>query len=121
MTNDDIPVIHLVDWPGLPEGVWPNKPKGPCGDCGTRPATLWFLPDGGPDAAHGGCVPRCERCFLATAIAHCERAAARLPELRARLAEIDAEERSSTLPVERPRSGESTEDGGGRCGMWHDW
>ena len=90
--SDDIPVIHLGDYPGPPEGVWPNKPKGPCGDCGIRPATVWFQPEGAPDPNHGGAVPRCERCCLVSAIDHCERAAARLPKLRDRLDAIDVEE-----------------------------
>lgn len=64
-----------------------------CRSCGQRPATLNWVGDGGTLAfAHGMYQRWCEHCALRAQIAFAEKAEQSLPDLRGRLAVIDAAE-----------------------------
>lgn len=65
-------------------------PRGTCQECGERPATILWAPDGTMGAIHGGYRYWCKRCALRVQVAHARDCAARLPELERQLAEEDA-------------------------------
>lgn len=65
-------------------------PRGPCQQCGERPATVVWAPDGTMGAIHGGYQYWCNRCALREQVAHARACADRLPELERQLAEEEA-------------------------------
>lgn len=73
-----------------------EEPTGDCEACGVRPATCWWIGDGGTYAiVRGHASAWCEPCVVEGQIEDAEKAAARLPELYAkraalRLVEMDA-------------------------------
>lgn len=61
-----------------------------CDNCGKREGTIKWVGDGGVmDLVHGAYSMWCEVCTLKEQIKHAEERAAALPEMRARLAEIE--------------------------------
>lgn len=64
--------------------------RGPCVTCGQPATTDWVGEGGIMGWAHGMSVPRCERCCLVDQVAHAREVAVRLPELEAKLREIDS-------------------------------
>jgi len=61
-------------------------PKGNCENCNTRPATLWWVGEGGAMAwAHGGGVPWCQHCSVTEQLKHARDMAAKIPELEEKL------------------------------------
>lgn len=68
-----------------------QEDHGTCPSCNERPATGIWVGDGGVMAYfHGAYTYWCEPCMLTAQIEHCKEAAERLPELEARLAELQA-------------------------------
>jgi hypothetical protein len=65
-------------------------PRGPCQECGERPATILWAPDGTMGMIHGGYRYWCNRCALRVQVEHARLCAARLPELERQLAEEEA-------------------------------
>lgn len=62
-------------------------PRGPCQECGERPATVLWSTDGTMGLIHGGYRYWCNRCALRAQVEHARDCAARLPELERQLAE----------------------------------
>lgn len=61
-------------------------PKGNCVNCNTRPATMWWVGDGGILAfTHGGGEPWCEHCSVVEQLKHAQTMAAKIPELEEKL------------------------------------
>lgn len=61
-------------------------PKGNCVNCNTRPATIWWVGEGGVMAwAHGGGEPWCEHCSVTEQLKHARDMAAKIPELEEKL------------------------------------
>lgn len=77
-----------------------RKPAGPCDSCGKRPATTWWSGENDFMAVNRGApvAAWCKRCAVVAQIAHVEKQAARLPELRAELLLLDAEEGAGLTP-----------------------
>jgi len=64
-----------------------------CAKCKTRPATAWWTGEGGVLAAvHGFYEARCEYCCCEEQLEYARKLAATIPELEAKLAELQAEE-----------------------------
>jgi len=61
-----------------------------CASCQERPATLWWVGDGGTLAiTHGMKVPWCERCCVSAQLKHARERAAEIPALEAKLKELE--------------------------------
>lgn len=65
-----------------------DKPSGPCKKCGEREATQIMAGQGAVMAARGYFDWWCEPCVLEAQIKNAEALAAKLPEWKARLAEL---------------------------------
>ena len=64
-------------------------PEGACEFCNKRPATSWWVGDGGiMSFVHGGGIGACERCCTEEQLKHARAAAERIPELERKLAEL---------------------------------
>lgn len=85
-------------------------PSGTCERCDKRPATSWWVGEGGLLGwTHGFRRPWCDVCCLEAQIEYAEAAAAQLPEMKARLAKMLEAERVSD-------GGKRTADEGERDG-----
>lgn len=62
-----------------------------CTNCKSRRASVNWVGSGGGvlDYVHGNYTRWCEFCAVTTQVAHCRDAASRLPELEARLADLE--------------------------------
>ena len=62
---------------------------GTCERCGTRPASQWWVGEGGALAfVHGQYATWCERCCVEEQLRHARDAATHIEELEARLQEL---------------------------------
>lgn len=60
-----------------------------CTRCIKRPATQWWVGDGGIlGAVHGMITPYCDRCCIEEQLISAREQAARIPELEAKLASL---------------------------------
>ena len=97
--NNGLPVntvIHAVDVPLDPAAA----PAGQCQRCQQRPATQWWCPGGALALAHGMAAAWCELCVVTEQLQHCREAAARIPELEAAQAQLQA---AATTATDTPR------------------
>lgn len=64
----------------------PRQPDGFCRNCQKRPATTFWVGEGGALAyVHGGGVPWCMRCTVEAQLKYAREQAARIPELEQQL------------------------------------
>jgi len=70
-----------------------TDPEGNCNNCEKRPATEWWIVEGGLDAIHGGGIPWCKICCLTTAIESLSEKVERIPEMQEELDELLTQEK----------------------------
>jgi len=82
-------VVHVDVPPPDPDEF---KVKGTCQKCGQRPATDWWVGEGGALAwTHGMRAAWCKLCVVTEQLRYCREQAARVPELEAELLRVTAE------------------------------
>jgi len=62
-----------------------------CAVCKARKATCWFTGGNMMSAIHGDLQPRCDPCVVREQLEAARKAAAKIPELEAELARLEAE------------------------------
>jgi len=63
-----------------------------CDECKKRPATQWWSTEGLVAAIHGFVEARCEICCVVGVLEHARQQAAMIPELEAKLVELQSKE-----------------------------
>lgn len=86
---DDSAVTITLSEPPQEDPFGPPENR-TCSNCEKRPATTWWVGEGGTLAlVHGMKSPWCEHCCIAEQLKHARKLAASIPELEAKLKELE--------------------------------